>query len=140
MNYQGRLVTNFTKPLVVGILTYFLSMVVFPNSRYNVRLPFSVGTVSFATYMGLLGSVSSFGTQTVSNWILPYIPGNSSYANVEQALLEPGVNGALNVLVTYMLYPGLYNDIGALKLFGTGLGAELGGDYIYKNFVLPYVG
>ena len=62
-------------------------------------------------------------------------PMNTSYASYEAALLEPAVNGGLNVVFTYFVYPALYRDAGLLKLAGTGLAAELGGDYLYKNFM-----
>lgn len=139
MSYGQRGISNITKPIIVGGLSYMASVVIMGDAKSLVTLPLVNKNVSVHTYMGLLGGLSSLGTQTVSNWILPYLPMNSSYASYESALLEPAVNGGLNVAATYILFPSLYKEQGALKLAGTGLIGELGGDYIYQHFIAPNI-
>jgi hypothetical protein len=64
---------------------------------------------------------------------------NQSYASYEGALIGPVVNGGLNIGLTFFIYPSLYRTIGAMKLGGVGLVAELGGDYVYNNFINPNI-
>jgi hypothetical protein len=61
---------------------------------------------------------------------------NGSYASYESAVLEPAANGALDVISTYFLYPAIYKDVGAMKLFGIGTVGQFGGDYVENHFIL----
>jgi hypothetical protein len=136
MSYKERAVSTFTKPLIVAGISCLASMAFNSGNELMVRLPVTGNIVSLHTYLGILGGLSSLGTQTVSNWILPYVPMNGKYASYEASLMEPAVNGALDVALTYFEYPAIYKEVGAIKLFGIGVTGQFGGDYVENNFLM----
>lgn len=119
---------NLIKPLVVGAVSYGVSMLTMPDlkgsSVFVLGMPFD-----FNLFMGLLGSGSSLITETA----LLYIPSYEG-KTMTDALIKSSVHGLANVGVGYIL--GGFDDVYA-KLFLNGVASEMGGSYVYENFVAP---
>lgn len=140
MSTESKVFDTLTRPIVVGILAYISNMVINPDRASDiVTLPLVGVDVSLSVYFGLVGAGSSVIAQVASNWLLPMLPNNSdTMVMAEGALLAPALNGGANVVLTNMLYPSIASLIPNGKLFAMGALSELGGGYLYQNFILPY--
>lgn len=140
MSTSTKLITQFAKPLTVGLLSYFGSMTMLPGSSVSI-LGFSMDSHLF---YGALGVGGSFASEMAHNWLLPYIPGNSKFAQTESMLLAPAVNAGLFAVATKFTIPsqiafGMPVKTDLIKPALLGGGAEILGQYAYEAVILPYI-
>lgn len=102
---------------------------------YNVSLPL-LGIVSKPVFYGVLGFGSSLASETVHQWVLPYLPQSEEAVRAENALLSPAIHAGINLAVLKFGYPGLFGEQGWQEPVMLGIGSELVGDYAFSNFVL----
>jgi len=129
---SSKLKQTFVKPLVVGIISALGSKVM--GANYNVGIPL-LGDVPAAVFYGLLGTGSSLASETLHQWVLPYLPQSAEMVKMENAVLSPALHGGLNVAVLYFAYPGILKEFGYLNPLLLGAGAEVLGSYSFDNFV-----
>lgn len=136
----SKLIEQFTKPAVVGAISYLGSMIVLPQNRFNV---FSFNASSNVFY-GLLGVGGSFVSEVAHQWILPLIPSNSKFAQTESMLLSPLVNAGLFAMGTNLFYQRNSildtNQIDLIKPALLGGASEIGGQYLFEAVLQPYLG
>lgn len=136
MSSKSRLFDTLAKPLAVGALSYLASMLINPSGDI-VRLPLIDTAVSVHMFFGITGAASSAIAEPLSNYVLPMLPQSASAAYIEGAVLKPALNASINIAAVYMLYPALFNVVGALKIGGIGAVAQAGGDYVFNQFLHP---
>lgn len=137
MSLGYKLTDQFTRPLVVAGLSYLASKTMNSEHFDSVQLPFTSMQVSLHTYLAMVGGGASVLSETLSNWVYPYLPQSEAFATYEAALTRPALNGLMNIGFTRVLYPSVYTSVGPTNLFAVGGLSELGGDYVYTNFVKP---
>lgn len=138
MSTKFKLIEQFAKPSMVGVLSYFGSMAMLPQQSVNV-MGYSMNSHLF---YGLLGVGGSFVSELAHNWLLPYLPGNDKFAQTESMLLAPAVNAGIFALATKMFIPPLSAFDPRLDLVRPallGAGAEIGGQYVYEAVLMPYL-
>lgn len=132
MSTSSKLKEQFAKPVIVGLVSAIGAKAL--GMDYNVQLPL-IGDVSAPVFYGVLGTASSLATETLHQWVLPYLPQSSYAVQVENALLSPAINAALNVGVLYLMYPGILNVNGYTNPVVLGAGSQIVGAYGYNNFI-----
>jgi hypothetical protein len=131
---SSKLKNQFLRPLVVGAVSAVGAMAV--GANYNVTLPL-LGAAPKAVFYGLLGAGSSFATETVHQWVLPYLPQSDSAVRAENALLAPAIHAGINVAALQVFYSSMLKDIGFMEPILIGAGAEVVGAYGFDAFLLP---
>ncbi len=137
MNY--RLADTFATPAVSGIIGAVATPYVYSlpfNSQFaggmlgGFNVPLGVGLSVFGS--ALIG-------QTAKNWVLPYIPHNSYFAESQGRMLTPVLAGVANMA---LLGIGASND-GSMMLHGknflVGAGSVVGGQYLTDTWLRPYL-
>lgn len=142
MSTTMKLSENFVKPIAAGLLTYLGSMAL--NNSHNVKV-FSVDVNNHMFY-GALSTGGSFVSETVHEWVLPYIPKNKKLAQTESMLLAPVVNGLVLVGGKYYVgknQPSIFDtQINAednKKMFLLGAASEVGAQYAFEAFLEPWL-
>jgi hypothetical protein len=134
MPTSTKLKNQFIRPLVVGAVSAAGAMALGQN--FNVRVPI-LGSVSKSVFYGLLGAGSSLATESIHQWVLPYLPQSEAAVRAETALIAPAIHAALNVGVLSVAYPSIVNESGMLEPVLIGAGAEVVGAYSFDAFVAP---
>ncbi len=94
-----------------------------------------IGDVSAAVFYGVVGVGSSLATETIHQWVLPYLPQSDYSVKVENALLSPAINAAVNVAFLKLAYPQVLNTLGYTQPIILGVGSQIVGDYAFANFI-----
>jgi len=134
MSTSSKLKSQFVRPIVVGLVSAVGAMAM--GSSYKVDVPL-LGSVSKSVFYGVLGAGSSLATETIHQWVLPYLPQSDTAVRAENALLSPVIHAGVNLAVLKLVYPGILNEIGMQEPILIGVGAELVGAYGFDNFVAP---
>jgi hypothetical protein len=134
MSTSSKLKNQFARPVVVGIVSAVGAMAVGLN--YNVTVPI-VGSISKPVFFGALGVASSLATETVHQWVLPYLPQSEFAVKAENALIAPAIHAALNVGALQLAYPNILKVFGMMEPALIGAGAEIAGGYSFNAFVAP---
>ena len=71
MSTSSKLKQQFGKPIAVGIAAALGAKAL--GLAYNVELPL-LGDVSAPVFYGVVGVASSLATETIHQWVLPYLP------------------------------------------------------------------
>jgi hypothetical protein len=136
MSVSEKLKSQFVRPVVVGIISAIGAKAM--GLKYDVGVPL-LGDVSAPVFYGVLGTASSLATETIHQWVLPYLPQSDSAVKAENALLSPIIHAALNVGVLKLAYPGILNEMGYKDPIALGIGAEFAGEYAFESFVKPAI-
>jgi hypothetical protein len=131
-----KLKNQFIRPLVIGAVSAVGAMVVGKPLDGEIGLPL-LGAVSKPVFYGVLGATSSLATESVHQWVLPYLPQSDAAVKAENALLSPAIHAALNVGFIYLFDAELLRDIGMQEPIMLGIGSEIVGGYAFESFVAP---
>jgi hypothetical protein len=140
MSLGYKLSDTFAVPALSGAIAGGITPLVYGvpfNSNFQsgmllggFNVPLGVGLSTFGS--ALIGQVSK-------NWVLPYIPSNSRFAESEGRMLTPVLAGVANMV---LLGYGTSNDgtmLLHLKNFGVGAGSVVGGQYLADTWLAPYL-
>ena len=96
----------------------------------KVEVPLLGQNISTPLLFGVMGAASNFATGAITQNVLPQITSNPMVLN-NSMVVEPVVSGLANCALASVVAPGLMkaSDIGMGKLFLTGAGAEIAGNY-----------
>ena len=131
-----KLKQTFMKPVVVGVVSY-LGAKALGLDKEVLDVNTAIGKIPGAMFFGALGAGSSLVTESVHQWVLPYLPQSPEAVKVEDAILSPAIHAAVNVGAIYFLYPEMLKNIGIQKPVLLGAGAEVAGSYGFDNFIKP---
>ncbi len=120
------------KPITVGIVAALGANAM--GAAYSVGFPI-IGEVPAALYWGMLGTGSSLVTETLHTWVLPYLPQSDYSVKMENALLSPAINAAVNVLALKVFYPDILEFTGYTQPIAIAVGSQIAGDYAFTNFI-----
>ena len=121
----------FTRPLIVGALAYFGSMAIDGVGEATV---FGV-RMGMNTFYAITTIGSSLAGQSLKQWILPMLPNNGNYVQLESAFLLPALTGVVDGFVWQ-----LFTNYGfAKEAFIVGFGSEILGSYIYDQIIKQYI-
>lgn len=132
MSTSSKLKQQFGKPIAVGICAALGAKAL--GLDYNVQLPL-LGDVPAAVFYGVVGVGSSFATETIHQWVLPYLPQSAYATQVESAALSPAINAALNIGILKMWYPGVVDTLGYMNPVMLGVASQVAGAYAFDNFI-----
>ena len=132
MSTASKMKDMLAKPLVIGVISALGSKAL--GIDIDVGIPL-LGDVNSVIFFGLLGAGSSVATETLHQWVLPYLPQSSEMVKIENALLSPALHAAVNVGVLYFIYPAMLKTYGYTNPILLGIGSEIAGSYAYDNFV-----
>lgn len=140
MNYS-KLVDTLAVPAVVGATA---AGVAYFGMGEKGNVPFYGTTINGAIgVFGAVGTASLIG-EYLKNYLLPYIPSNSNYAELEATLINPVLTGvssaALFRLAAMQPIDGLSLPPPSLgRTFLLGAGSEVAGKYLYDGLVSQYI-
>jgi len=126
---EGALRGATTAGVAFGVITLLSPA----SGNYNVNLAglnFPL-KLAFPVAMGAGSLLSSY----THDFILKHIPYNERYATLESAAINAGVAAGSATGLLYLSNPNLFDGGSALKMAGLGIASEIGGNYIYDNFV-----
>lgn len=86
---------------------------------------------------GAVGAASSVVAEMAHAWILPHLSPNEKFAQVESSILAPVIAGVAQVAALEFISPGASTSIGLTKVFATGAGAEIVGQYVWEKSIVP---
>ena len=128
---SSKLKQTFAKPIVVGLIAAIGAQAL--GANFDVKV---VGvTVSSTVFYGVVGVGSSLATETVRNFVLPYLPQSAYATQVEAAVLAPAINAALNLGFLQLVYPSIIAAGGYMQPLILGVGSQVAGSYAFDNFV-----
>lgn len=136
MSITSKLKQQLARPVVIGIVSALGAAAM--GKHYNMELPI-IGAVSKPVFYGILGVGSSLVTETLHQWVLPYLPQSDTAVKAENALLSPAIHGIVNVATLKLLYPEMINVIGYQEPLLIGVGAEIVGGYSFDNLLMGYM-
>lgn len=122
---------TMTKPLIVGGLTYAgLSYILGEPNTPSTFLGLSMDN---RIALSLSFAASSWASETIKNYMLPYLPGSVLDNQKIVALVQPAITGATGVLVH-----GLGSDLSAdfselIKIGGIGALGEIGAQMVEQR-------
>lgn len=90
----------------------------------GLDIPASLAVALSTTAGNMIGEIGS-------EFILPYIPGNS-YSGAEGMILKPALSGLANYLV---MRTAVSDQVSMLPSLVTGAGGSIAANYIYENMV-----
>lgn len=139
---NGKLTDTLIVPAIAGVtavgVSYFgmgepMGSIPFFGSRINA------GVGIFSAVAG-----SSLIAESAKNYVLPYIPNNSDYADLEAGLVSPVLNGlacyglfkvaALSPIDNYFQVEPSF-----MRAFALGAGSEIFSKYAYDNLIKQYI-
>lgn len=134
MNNKQKLAETFLVPALAGSIAAATSYFVFDEDGdlpiLGMKVPgwAGIGGVVFGSL--LIGNVAG-------NWVLPYIPGNVKFANMEKLLVVPVATGASTAALMYFAVPTARGQL-LMKSFAIGAISEIGAQYgvdIVKSYI-----
>ena len=131
MGTQAGLVKTFVKPVVNGGVSAAAMSALFPGKRFNM----GDTSIGVGPYGFVLGAASSFLTNTLTTWVLPYVVKNPAAQKFESMVLELGTSAAIFVAAPRFLTDGELDTMDNVKLAGTGAVAEFAASYAYSHLV-----
>lgn len=137
MSTESKLIDTFAVPVGAGLIAG-VSFPLIYNVPYSSK--FTTGmlkgyNVSVAT--GLTVTGGSLVGHVAKDWILPYIPNNSFFAEAEGMMLTPVLTGTASALILNSATDGSASSIA--KNFLLGAVSEIGSDYINRTFLSKYL-
>jgi hypothetical protein len=126
---MSRLLNTISKPLCVATVAAAASPFVASGSIYGVPAPIVFGAVAYG---------ASMISETSKNYVIPMITDDYT-GRVAVNVVAPAVTGAATALIMFAL-DGTSLDIGtAVRGFGLGFVAELGGNYVNDEVLIPLI-
>jgi hypothetical protein len=140
MSLNYKLSDTFVVPALSGAIAAGVTPVVYGIPFYS---NFQQGGIFGGVNVPLAVGVSSFGStligQVAKNWVLPYIPSNSRFAESEGRMLTPVLAGVANMALLGLGAPNDGTMMLHLKNFGVGAGSVVAGQYISDTWLAPYL-
>jgi hypothetical protein len=131
---SSKLKQQFVRPIGVGLVSALGARAM--GVQFRITMPL-LGNVSKPVFYGVLGFGSSLVSETLHQWVLPYLPQSEEAVNAENAVLSPALHALTNVVALKVIYPGILEDHGLQEPILIGAGAEVLGDYGFKYWVQP---
>jgi len=135
MSEMESMVNHALKPAVNGAVT---AVVMRQVGGKNLRV-FGQSVPSWYV-TGSVGAASSLLGDLAHSWILPHLSPNDKFAQFESSLLSPAIAGAAQVAALEWLSPGSVmgdTGVGTVKVMALGAGAEIAGQYVYEQSLVP---
>jgi hypothetical protein len=137
LSNKQKLSDILVRPAVAGVVAGISSFWVF-GTGMGERMNF-LGIIGLPPCLGVgLAAAGGVFLGTVSkDFVLPYLPRNSKFAESEGLVLIPVLSG---LATTGILYPSLDGSTMALaKSFGLGAGSAVASDYLSRTFLLELI-
>lgn len=126
---EQKIIENFARPVIAGGISYVLASQMMNN--YDIALLPFFPDISNNFMFGLLGAGSVLVSETIGNWILPYISHKSAQVEKsEEFLLSPAISAAIFQGFVMLNIPQLY-DLVSFKPSMIGAGADILSKYCY---------
>jgi len=136
MSTGSKIFNTLYEPAVAGIIGWAIGPMILGESRNDVVPGLFGWSVPMAAGVGSFGG--ELVGKVISNWVLPMIPANSTFATSQGLILTPICAGAAT---TAFLYPALNGTAsGYLKAFATGGISSIGAHYANDTIIQPYLG
>jgi len=119
-----KILETLSTPAVVAILGATGAYLIFGESG-KVQFPI-VGDMNALLGVGIVTGGSALIGEVSKNYILPYLPNNSQYSDLESKAISPVVSG---VLTAAFLYP-ILDSNNLWKAVALGAGSEIVGSYV----------
>jgi len=124
---------TLVKPAVAGVIAGITAPFLFGIDMKD-KINF-LGLFDINVMLGV-GGAAALGTAlgTVSkDWILPYIPRNSKWAEMEGMIITPVLSGLGTTLLLIKNVDG--TPASYFKVFALGAGSAIGSDYLSRTFL-----
>jgi hypothetical protein len=83
-----------------------------------------------------VGAASTFAAQSLSQFVIPYLPAQSStLAGIEGGIVSPAIAAGATVLAMKFLDSSDLNSLGMAKTVLLGAGSYVAGDYVYNHIL-----
>lgn len=116
------------KAAVTGVITAVAAQAFFPQVERGQIFGMEVSPM---LAVGIAGAASSVAADVAHEYVLPMIPGNAKYSNIESAALGVGVSGASTA---YLLVGGPGGNDAFMPAFAVGAASYVAGDYITEKW------
>jgi hypothetical protein len=126
----SKLSEQFVHPLIVGGLAYVGANMMGEGNRM-VKL--AGLKMSLPLFFGVTTVASSAVGESLKQWILPMLPGNASFASLENTFLSPAIVGGVDAVTMYFLTRTRF-----VEAFALGAGSEVLGSYLYDGIIKNY--
>ncbi len=135
MNSGQKLSDTLVVPVASGVIAGAVSPWVY-GIDYSHTFP-TLGNINAPLGIGLAVGGSVLIGQVAKNYVLPYIPRNSAFAESEGRMLTPALAGVANAGLLYTVSDGSMSIIG--KNFLVGAGSAVGGSYLSDTWIKPFL-
>jgi hypothetical protein len=124
------------KPAVVGGIAAVATNFLHPN----IDLSTKVGSYPLGMVMFGAAAAGSIFSDLSHDYIIPHIPiVGGKLTDGTASLVAVGSSYAAVSASLYAANPASLADIGMLQLLMVSAGSELGGDYLYKTWIRPFM-
>lgn len=116
------------KGAITGAISSAAAALVFGEAGSTRLFGMSMPTVAA---IGVSNGIASVGADLAHSYVLPMIPGNAKFANVESAALGIGISGGATAFLLNRENVGSERGLNAFLL---GAGSYIAGDYVDDKF------
>lgn len=132
---RSKIVETFAKPVLSGVIAGAIAPPLL-GTTYDSIVP-GLMNLSTPVAVGLAVAVGTGAGTVAKDWVLPYIPRNSKFAESEGMLLTPVLSGAASTLILSRALDGSMKSYA--YAFAIGAGSSMAGDYLHNTILRPYL-
>ena len=129
-------VTRFAlKPLSVGLV----AGAAFTTLDYGTQVRLMGDTlVPLPALVAGIGALASLGSEVINSYVFDHIPSISALSNPMHTGLTIGAQVGMICAAENAIAPGLVGELGLTKIAGVAAVAEVGGNYLAKEWLSPW--
>ena len=123
------------KPLSVGLVAGAATA----SLDYNTKVRVLGGKVlPLPVLVAGMGVLASLGSELINSYVFEHIPSISALSHPMHTGLTIGAQVGMICAAENVIAPGLVRDLGLTKIAGVAAVAEVGGNYLAKEWLHPW--
>ena len=122
------------KPLSVGLVAGAAAASLDYGSQ---ALVFEDKIVALPLVVAGVGALATFGAELINSYVFDHIPSISALSHPMHTGLTIGAQVGMICAIDNTISPGLVSDLGLTKIAGIATVAEVGGNYLAKEWLKP---
>jgi hypothetical protein len=131
MSTSSKVSEQFLHPFIVGLVSIAGS---YASGESGKVAQIGGISLSLPVFQGIVTGLSSTGGETLKQWVLPMLPNNAMYSNMESTFLSPVLVGVTNGVAMHLL-----TKTRGKERFVLGAGSEIAGSYLYDGVIKNYI-
>jgi len=123
------------KPLSVGLVAGAAATTLEYGSQ---ALVFGNKVVPLPLVIAGVGALASLGSELINSYVFDHIPSISALSHPLHTGVTIGAQVGMICAAENVIAPGLVGDLGLTKIAGVAAVAEIGGNYLAKEWLSPW--